>query len=121
MPPSAVGANRFAGQAVTHALVVQDRQTPESTVMCARWPTRNSTVPISSANDVSGQPPPRSPTGGHRNTRAPERVSRSRPDRRTPFRFADRRARRASPGLGTGFVTVNTPSARSQTIPGYRC
>ena len=23
--------------------------------------------------------------------------------------------------MGTGFVTVNTPSARSQTIPGYRC
>ena len=39
MPPSAVGAKRSAGQALTHALVVHDRHTSASTAMWARAPT----------------------------------------------------------------------------------
>ena len=55
MPPSAVGANRLAGQALTHALVVHDRHTSESTVMWARDPTRKSTVAIRSSKEIPSQ------------------------------------------------------------------
>jgi len=54
----------------------------------------------------------------HRNTRAPARPSRSRPPSLIPFRRADRRASRSRPGLGSGLLTVNRPSAMSQISPG---
>src|SRR5690349_20587112 len=49
MPPSLTGTKRSAGQAVTHALVVQPRHESPSTVMWAREATRNSTVPMRSS------------------------------------------------------------------------
>ncbi len=52
MPPSEVGANRLAGQAVTQARVVHDRQISESTMMWARTPIRKSTVAIRSSKEM---------------------------------------------------------------------
>jgi len=46
--------NRFAGQATTHALVVQPLHASPSTVMWARSATRNSTVSIRSSKLIGG-------------------------------------------------------------------
>ena len=55
MPPSLIGTKSFAGQALTHAFVVQLRHTSESTVMWARLDTRKSTVAMRSSNETLGQ------------------------------------------------------------------
>src|SRR5664279_858963 len=59
MPPSAVGTNRFAGQAVTQVCTEQFRQRAVSTSMCAVGATRKSTV----ASRSSKLTPAHSPTG----------------------------------------------------------
>src|SRR5450756_1776998 len=59
MPPSAVGTNRFAGQAVTQVCTEQFRQWAVSTSMCAVGATRKSTV----ASRSSKLTPAHSPTG----------------------------------------------------------
>src|SRR4051794_36749913 len=54
MPPSAVGTNRSAGQAIVHCLVVHPRQASPSTVMCARSCTSNCAVAMRSSKDITG-------------------------------------------------------------------
>ncbi len=55
MPPSFVGTKSLAGQAWTHALVVQLRQSSESTTMCGVWEIRKSTVSIRSSKAITAR------------------------------------------------------------------